>query len=256
MSTDYRVELPVFSGPLDLLLHLVKEKEVDIHEVRISRILEDYLGYLHALTDLDLNNVGEFLVLASTLMEIKSRELLPRETMDVEKELDPREDLIRQLLEFKKYRDMARKLARFAGRRDLMFARGASGVDLPPDEDADGGTALDLGDADVWTLVKAYAKLLQETDYQREYHVKAADVPVRTYIQRVIDRLKGGGGVRFEALFDRLEGKTGLVGTFLAILELVKRGYVAVTQDEAFGTIDIVFQGPLELTADDVFGAV
>jgi segregation and condensation protein A len=238
---------------MDLLLHLVKEKEIDIHEVRISQILGDYLERLRALVDLDLNNIGEFLVLASTLMEIKSRELLPRETLDVEKELDPREDLIRQLLEFKKYRDLARRLARYASRRDLMFARGGSGADLPPEEGNGNGNGLDLGDADVWTLVKAYTKLLQETDYQREYRVKAADVPVRTYIQRVLDRLAAAGRVAFEALFDRGEGRAGLVGTFLAVLELVKRGYVAVSQDGPFGVIEVEFTGPPGLTADAVF---
>src|SRR5262245_3138140 len=128
---DYRVELPVFSGPMDLLLHLVKERELDIHEIQIAPILQDYLEYLRILRELDLNNAGEFLVLASELMEIKSRELLPREDVDLAAELDPRNDLIRRLLEFKRYRDLARRLARLSSLRERMVARGMPGADLP-----------------------------------------------------------------------------------------------------------------------------
>ena len=118
---SYRVELPVFCGPLDLLLHLVKQQEVDIHEVRIAAILDQYLSYLEVLEALDLDDLGDFLVLASTLMEIKSREMLPREEVDVEDELDPRDDLIRRLLEYKRYRDVSRRLDRFAARRARML---------------------------------------------------------------------------------------------------------------------------------------
>ena len=93
---SYRVELPVFSGPMDLLLHLVRQQEVDIHEISLARILEDYLKHLGILQQLDLQDIGDFVVMASTLMEIKSRELLPNEAVEIEKELDPRDDLIRR----------------------------------------------------------------------------------------------------------------------------------------------------------------
>ena len=114
---SYRVELPVFSGPMDLLLHLVRQSEVDIHEVSIAPILDRYLENLKVLQQLDLQDIGDFVVMASTLMEIKSRELLPNETVELEEELDPRDDLIRRLLEYKRYRDLARELDTRSGRR-------------------------------------------------------------------------------------------------------------------------------------------
>jgi segregation and condensation protein A len=253
---------------MDLLLHLVKEKEVDIHEISISSILGDYLKYLKLLRALDLNNVGEFLVLACELMEIKSRELLPREDFDLEKELDPRNDLIKRLIEFKRYRDMARKLARFAEQRDRHLGRGGPGADLPRDEGE--AVDLDLGDADVWILLKAYAKLMEETGFQREYTVENRDLPAQVYIQRLIDRLKGGrsgaddasvdttgdaatAGVTFTSLFPPGGGRAGLVGTFLGLLELVKRGYARVAQELVYGEILVDYVGPADLRAEDLF---
>lgn len=250
-AMDYRVELPVFSGPMDLLLHLVKEREVDIHEIQIAPILEDYLKYLKILQNLDLNNVGEFLVLASELMEIKSRELLPREDVDLAAELDPRNDLIRRLLEFKRYRDMARKLARLGQLRDRMVGRGMPGADLPPEAPNED---VDLADVDVWTLLKTFARLMEETGHAREYTVRTADVPVQVYIQRVIDQLKGDRQVDFTRLFPTTAGREALVGTFLAVLELVKRGYLAVNQEErGYGAIQVEFHGPDTLSAEDLF---
>ena len=116
----YRVELPVFSGPMDLLLHLVKLQEVDIHEVMIAKVLDQYLTHVDVLEGLDLADLGDFLVMASTLMEIKSKEMLPREEVDIEAELNPKDDLIRRLLEYKRYRDISRRLAGMMERRGMM----------------------------------------------------------------------------------------------------------------------------------------
>ena len=117
---SYRVELPVFSGPMDLLLHLVKQQEVDIHDVRIAIVLDQYLAHVDVLEALDLADLGDFVVMASTLMEIKSQELLPTEEIDLEQELNPKDDLIRRLLEYKRYRDISRRLAGMMERRGQM----------------------------------------------------------------------------------------------------------------------------------------
>ena len=119
-AVAYRVELPVFSGPMDLLLHLVRQHEVDVREISIARILDDYLEHLKILQELDLQDIGDFVVMASTMMEIKSRELLPNETVEIEQELDPRDDLIRRLLEYKRYRDLSRQLETCSDRRARM----------------------------------------------------------------------------------------------------------------------------------------
>jgi len=247
----YRVELPVFSGPMDLLLHLVREQEVDILEVSISRILENYLQHLDVLKALDLHDLGEFVVMASTLMEIKSRELLPREEVSVEQELDPRDDLIRKLLEYKRYRDLARKLDRLAQRRARMLE---ASVALPKElllgeEEKD---TLDLADIDVWSLTRAFSKLLSETGQITELRFGVEKRTVRWYTEQILAKVKGGKEVAFEDLFDKSEGRYGLIGTFCAMLEMMKQGFLRAQQDDCFGPIVIAFRGPEDLTADDV----
>ncbi len=157
---SYRVELPVFSGPMDLLLHLVKQQEVDIHDVRISDILDGYLAHLDVLKALDLTDLGDFVVMASTLMEIKSVELLPRDEVDMEVGVDPRDDLIRRLLEYKRYRDVSRRLERMMRRRSRMLA---PILPLPKDLRAEevNQDLLDLAEIGIWTLTGVFARLLE-----------------------------------------------------------------------------------------------
>lgn len=253
---SYRVELPVFCGPMDLLLHLVKQQEVDVHEIRIASILDQYLRYLEVLEALDLADLGDFLVMASTLMEIKSREMLPNESVDLDDEFDPRDDLIRRLLEYKRYRDLSRRLDRFARRRGRMVD-----VRLPlPDEvreaqksREDEQELLDLGDIEIWTLTAAFAKLLEETghrDAQLEIGIDKRDV--RYYAARVLERVLGRGEVRFVDLFDPAEGRYGLIGAFVAILELMKQGVMRGHQSAEHGQIVVVYRGDPTLTIDEI----
>lgn len=249
---SYRVELPVFSGPMDLLLHLVKQQEVDIHEVRIAAILDQYLSHLKVLEALDLGDLGDFLVMASTLMEIKSREILPREHVEIAQELDPKDDLIRKLLEYKRYRDISRRLDRLAARRNRMHV-----ASLPPsklEKAAEGAEPLlDLGEIDVWTLTSAFAKLLEETghrDQKLEVGVDKRDV--RFYADRVLSKVQGVPEVHFAALFEKSEGRYGLIGVFIAILELMKQGVLRAHIGEAKGDITIAYIGEAGLSADQV----
>lgn len=253
---SYRVELPVFCGPLDLLLHLVRQQEVDIHEVRIAAILDQYLGYLKVLEALDLADLGEFLVLASTLMEIKSREMLPREEVDVEEGLDPRDDLIRRLLEYKRYRDVSRRLARLAALRQRMITAAVeppAGLEETADDD-DG--SLDLGDIEIWTLTAAFARLLEETG--REATPLAIGVDkrdIRYYAARVLERVRSGAETGFSDLFDTREGRYGLIGAFIAVLEMVKQGALRVWQAPDDGRIVVVYRGPTDATVDQILTA-
>lgn len=248
---SFRVDLPVFSGPMDLLLHLIREHEVDIHDIPIAPILRDYLRQLAVLHALDLADVGDFVVMASTLMEIKSRELLPREEVSIEEEFDPKDDLIRQLLEYKRYRDLSRRLERLAQRRARQMN---PFVPITPDaarpvEEDDG---IDLGDVDIWTLTAAFAKLLEETggDFTLHFGVERKDI--RYYAGQLLARTKGGGEVRFATLFDKGEGRMGLIGTFTAMLELMKQGYLRAHQEKCFGDILVVFVGDDGATVDDI----
>ena len=253
---SYRVELPVFCGPLDLLLHLVKQQEVDIHEIRIADILGQYLDYLEVLEALDLSDLGDFLVMASTLMEIKSREMLPTEAVEIEEDLDPRDDLIKRLLEYKRYRDLSRRLDRFAQRRSRMVD-----VTLPlPAEVKEAQKAreedqefLDLGEVEIWTLTAAFAKLLEETGGRnQELQIGVGKRDVRYYAARVLEKVRGKTEVPFRELFDLGEGRYGVIGCFIAILELMKQGVMRGHQSEDHGSIVVVFRGDPTMSAEQI----
>jgi len=250
---EYRVDLPAFSGPLDLLLHLVKRQEVDVHEIQISDILKHYLVYLKALETLDLNNIGEFLVMASTLMELKSKELLPKETLDLQDELDPRDELITQLLEYRRYRELTRRLEGKGRDREQVFSRGSHGADqkelsaMAKDQyEKEIEESLDLQDLDAWFLLKAYAQLLEETDFGKTYEVEKDKKPMRAYLDELRARLSARKQLPFQQAFDVSEGKMGMIGTFMAMLELMKQGEMKASQDAPFDPILLTWIPPEE----------
>ena len=251
---SYRVELPVFSGPMDLLLHLVRQSEVDIHEVSIAPILERYLDNLKVLQQLDLQDIGDFVVMASTLMEIKSRELLPNETVELEEELDPRDDLIRRLLEYKRYRDLARELDGRGARRqrqsNLVMAQPPE-LRGPKDEDL-----LDLGELGVWDLTSAFARLLDEIGSQQSLEVEVEKRDVGYYTHALLDTFKQRREVRFSEVFDRREGRYGMIGTLIALLEMMKQGYLRATQEQCFDDISLAYIGKDEVTADQILAGI
>ena len=251
---SYRVELPVFSGPMDLLLHLVRQQEVDIHEISIARILGDYLQHLRVLQQLDLHDIGDFIVMASSLMEIKSRELLPNETVEIEAELDPRDDLIRRLLDYKRYRDLARQLETRADYRNrqapLVLSTPAH---LEDNEEED---LLDLGNIGVWELTSAFGKLLQEIGQQGPMHVEVEKRDVGYYTKKMLDRFRSQREVRFSELFDRGDGRYGLIGTLIALLEMMKQGYLRAHQEKCFDEIVLAYRGGDEVTADEILAGI
>ena len=251
---SYRVDLPVFSGPMDLLLHLVREQEVDIHEISLARILRDYLVHLGVLQQLDLHDIGDFVVMASTLMEIKSRELLPNEAVEIEQELDPRDDLIRRLLEYKRYRDLARQLETRADRR----ARQAPLVLVQPPHllDQDDEDLLDLGNLGVWDLTSAFAKLLEEIGQQGPMSIEVEKRDVSYYTRRLLDTFKREKDVRFSDVFVRTEGRYGLIGTLIALLEMMKQGYLRASQDQCFDEIHLTFCADGEVTVDMILAGI
>ena len=253
-AVSYRVDLPVFSGPMDLLLHLVREQEVDIHEISLARILRDYLVHLGVLQQLDLHDIGDFVVMASTLMEIKSRELLPNEAVEIEQELDPRDDLIRRLLEYKRYRDLARQLETRADRR----ARQAPLVLVQPShlQDHDDEDLLDLGNLGIWDLTSAFAKLLEEIGQQGPMNIEVEKRDVSYYTRRLLDTFQREKEVRFSDVFVRTEGRYGLIGTLIALLEMMKQGYLRASHDICFDEIHLTFCADGEVTVDMILAGI
>lgn len=251
---SYRVELPVFSGPMDLLLHLVRQSEVDIHEVSIAPILDGYLKHLQVLQQLDLHDIGDFVVMASTLMEIKSRELLPNESVEFEEELDPKDDLIRRLLEYKRYRDLARELDSRSIRRSrqsqLVLAQPPE-LKVTQDEDL-----LDLGELGIWDLTSAFAKLLDEIGQQQEMEIEVEKRDVGYYTHTLLETFKARREVRFSEVFDKREGRYGMIGTLIALLEMMKQGYLRAFQEQCFDDIQLAYTGGDEVRADQILAGI
>lgn len=240
---DYTVYLErVFRGPMDLLLHLVREQEVEIQEVEISRVIEGYMAYLEALQDLDIELAGEFAVMAATLMAIKSRSLLPQEEIDLAEELDPKDELIQRLLEYRRFKEASDHLARGLETRRKLHPRGAF-PELAEERAADEPT-LDLGDLTVWDLLATFSRLMRETLANQPMHVAGDPRPMRFYVTTLAQNLQRAGRISLGKLVETLDGPVNretLVGSFCALLELIKIGVARASQEAGGGEIEIAF---------------
>jgi len=243
-NASYRIALPEFEGPLDLLLHLCKTNEIDVVNLPVAFITQKYLEYLDVMQSLSVDVAADYLVMAATLVYLKSRELVPApEPLVAEDEngdevLDPREELIRRLLEYRKYKDAAEQLGGRPIEGRNVFGRG-----MPVE--ADGGTApLPFAEHSVWKLIEAFGKLLEKAGPKITHEVMFDRVSISARINQVIDRLElGGGSFRFDALFDvnlsEPELRSQLVVTLLAILELARLKVVRVLASEDQETLYI-----------------
>lgn len=233
---DFRVDLNVFRGPLDLLLYLVRKHEVEITDIPIAAITDQYLGYLSVLEQLDIGAVGDFLSMASMLIEIKSQQVLPRgDEVEVELE-DPRKELVRRLLEYKKYRDAASMLEERG--RDWQQRYPRLENDLPS---RDRNLAEEpIQEVELWDLVSAFGRIMRETHAARPSSIVYDDTPIHVFMDRIHTRLLESGRLKFRDLFDPEMHKSTLIGIFLAILELVRHHRIRLEQNELFGEIWIM----------------
>ncbi len=238
MSTNgYTVCLDrVFRGPMDLLLHLVREQEVEIHEVEISRVLTGYLEYLRAMRELDIEVAGEFLVMAATLMSIKSRSLLPRESVDLDEGLDPKDELIQRLIEYRRFREASEDLGTRFAVRSLQHERGAK-----PAVEAE-GPELELGEITAWDLLAQFSRLMHETLANRPHQVVRDGRPLRYFVEEIARILveRGGRSLRDLVLaVDAEPSRESLIGSFCALLELARLGLVRLSQASEMEEIGI-----------------
>ncbi len=245
--SEYRVALDIYDGPLDLLLFLIRREEIDIYDIPIARVTEQFITYVELLKQLDPDSVSEFLVLAATLMEIKSRTLLPTppaEAMD-EALVDPRLELVRQLLEYKKFKDAAHYLEDAAEEQASKFPRSPSTAAVPEEE-----TPLD--NLDIWDLFDAFNRLLEQTGRREAVHrVGADDTPITLHADDILDSIEREGGSQlFEEIFRGRE-KPEMIGLFLALLELIRQHRVRISQERSFGPIwiHLIEKKPLDIEA-------
>jgi segregation and condensation protein A len=238
---EYQVELETFRGPLDLLLYLVKRQEVDICDIPIARVTEQFLDYLRLIEQIDVEWAGDFLVMASTLLEIKSRMLLPRPPETTEEEADPRLELVRQLIEYKKFKDAAGLLEVQAERQLSRLPRQPLELPNPP-----APAQQPLRRVELWDLVSAFGRLMRETAALQPRQIVMDETPIHVNMERILQRLAGQPRLSFTDLFTPPHSRGRLLGLFLATLELIKGRRIVVEQEEIFGEIWIILVPPGE----------
>lgn len=244
---DYRVHLDAYAGPLDLLLYLVKRHEIDLHDIPVAELTEQYLNHLKVIKQIDVELAGEFLVMAATLLEVKSQMLVPQVTEDgeetatdsIEDPADPRYELVQQLLAYKRFKDAAIDLEERQREWDNRFpahptARPVEARPAGPD-DPDNAPLIeiDLEDANVMDLCEAFGRLLDSIGQKPQVEVTYDDTPISLHAEDIADRLKRDGPMTLQQVFVGRSGRGELVGLFLAVLELVRTRRVRVEQDRA-----------------------
>jgi segregation and condensation protein A len=229
---DYRVNLDIFAGPLDLLLYLVRKEEVDIYDIPLAKITDQYLQYIEMLKQLDIDLAGDFLVMAATLIEIKSAMLLPKaepEQMAQDESGDPRAQLIRQLLEYKRFKDAANLLDAAADRQQERFGRPTSLISrLAPEAEPE----VDMDRVSIWDLLEAFDTVCKATGTQAYTGHIRDDTPIDLYQIEVLHRLQTEGPLTFERVFDGKPNRLVMVGLFLAMLELIRDKLIWAEQPE------------------------
>jgi segregation and condensation protein A len=230
MMADYRVNLDIFAGPLDLLLYLVRKEEVDIYDIPIAKITDQYIRYIELLKSLDIDLAGDFLVMAATLMQIKSAMLLPKAEPDQIQDddlLDPRTELVRQLLEYKKFKDAANLLDAAADEQQERFSRPGSLLQkLKPDAEPE----LDIEQVSVWDLLEAFDLVCKAIGTVGDVRHIQDDTPIDLYQIEILHRLQSEGPMTFERIFESRTSRVVMVGLFLAVLELIREKLVWAEQ--------------------------
>jgi segregation and condensation protein A len=230
---SYKVKLEVFEGPLDLLLYLIKKNELDICDIPIASITEQYLEYLDLMRMLDLNIAGEFLVMAATLIHIKSKMLLPPEEIEIlpVEEEDPREELVRRLLEYKKFKEVAGVLQDLEVQRKKMFTR-TSAVDLGPNET--------FFEASLFDLISALTRVLKNVPKDFFQEIVKDEFTVEQKVHDLLRMMVKTPVLYVSELFKNAKNKIEIIATFLAILELIRLKEIIVVQNEKFAEIEII----------------
>ena len=251
-SPDYTVKLDqVFQGPMDLLLHLVREQEVEIHEIEISRVLDGFLAHLQQMQAFDIELASEFVLMAATLMAIKSRSLLPREEVDLESELDPRDELIQRLIEYRRFKEASRGLHERFEERARLHGRGFH----PKEEQQE--PSFDLAELSRWDLLAAFSRLLRETMAHRALHIAPDERPLRYYVDQLVGWVKREREVSLRRLVASASPQGALdrrqvIGTFCALLELMKIGVVSARQAAPGDDIRIVLRAEAGEDIEDI----
>jgi segregation and condensation protein A len=235
MEADYKVKLEIFEGPLDLLLYLIKQDEIDIYDISLERITHQYLEYLQAFKELNIELAGEFIVMAANLIYLKSRSLLPVDQQPPEEDAeedDPRWDLIRQLIEYKKFKEAAAELHLRGLEQERIFTR-ESGTSLSQEP-------LRLEEVGIFQLINAFQTVIKRIEARQDVQeIFAERFSVSEKIDTILKRVANGARLRFSELFGDVVSRVEVVVTFLALLELIRLKQVRAHQKSMFEEIEI-----------------
>jgi segregation and condensation protein A len=236
----FRVQLDMFAGPLDLLLYLVRKHELEVLEIPLATVAEQYLEILAVLEQIDVDAVGDFLEVATLLMEIKSRSMLPRhEEIEEEPVDDPRHELVSRLLEYKRYKEAACLLEDRARQWQLRYERRVNDLESHGRDPAN----QPIQEVELWDLVSAFTRVMREKAAPPPAKIRYDDTPIEVHMDLIKARLAAEGRLSFASLFEPGMHRSRMVGLFLALLELIRHGLAGVEQSVLFGEIWIT---PLE----------
>lgn len=244
MEEAYSIKVPVFEGPLDLLLHLIKENKIDIYDIPIAAITHQYLAYIEMMKEFNLDIAGEFLVMAATLIHIKSRMLLPvEEVVSTEEQEDPRFELVQRLIEYQAFKESSLALKEREEEWSNVFRREPFDMDMEDQGEAE----LNLFDLSLFDLLGAFRKLLDKAPPE-VVSITRETLTVKDRISFIMERLENREAIRFEDLFEGLKTRSFLIVTFIALLEILRLGLAKAYQDKDFGSIWII--GPQKQTGE------
>lgn len=227
----YKIKLDRFEGPLDLLLFFIKRDELNIYDIPISKITKEFLEYVNLIKFLDLEVAGDFILMASTLMQIKARMLLPREVDEKGEEIDPRAELVQALLEYKRYKEMSEELSFFESNRRKLKFRGNFELDnkvAPPEFETL------LKNITIYDLAKAFKKIIEGIKEEPVHQIRKINISIEEQIDYILSRFKDKPEIHFLTLVEKMKEKIRIVITFVALLELVKFGQIGIKESANF----------------------
>jgi segregation and condensation protein A len=233
----YKIKLDHFEGPLDLLLFFIKRDELNIYDIPISRITKEFLDYVNLIKMLDLEVAGDFILMASTLMHIKVRMLLPREIDEKGEEIDPRAELVQALLEYKRYKEMAEELSLLESEQRKLNFRGNFSADekeAPPEYD------ILLKNITVYDLTRAFKKVIEGLKEVPVHNIVKVNVTIEQQIKFILDKLEEYGELHFLSLVEGMKDKIRIVVTFIALLEMTKMGTIGIHESAEFNDFVLV----------------
>lgn len=226
----YKISLKDFEGPLDILLFFIKRDELDIYNIPISQILKEFLEYMHQIEELDLEVAGEFIMMASTLMHIKARMLLPREVNEKGEEIDPREELVQRLLEYMRYKEMTTDLSTLEShRRKITFRKYFKHDEVHEPHDFD----VLLKNITLYDLSKAFKKVIDDLPKITEHQVRKLNVSAEEQVQFILNKVNEKGEIDFYELVTGMVEKIRVIVTFIVLLELVKSQAIQIRGGES-----------------------